>query len=560
MRPGRSTGSGGPFEDMIRVPGPKAVYRRLRSELQYLGPRATVRQAAALRRCFRDRVTIPRAEEEIKRALARREERFLDMVRTHVYGRPANPYLILLNEAGCAFSDLESHVRRHGLETTLTRLAAEGVYLTAAEFKGKTDVVRGGRSFRVSPSDFARPDPAPGLMVESSGTSNAPLAGRVALDWLSIWTFSKGIFLAAHDLLGSAHAVYDNILPAPAATYSLFHNARLGIATERWFAQRWPVDRPARDVRCLWSTALIVSMGKVFGAGFPRPELLPLREFQPVLEWISARWRQGRRCCLDVTGSNAVRIARLALERGISLEGTTCILHGEPFTDAKREIIERAGARCTTRYSFSIGMNTGHGCANAAHIDEIHVNQYMLAVIAHPRPLALDGPPIRPLLFTTLYPQAALMHLNVENGDYATLEERACGCALERVGLTLHLHRVRSYEKFTAEGWTFFYGDLYEVLEKTLPSEFGGGPGHYQLVEEEDENGQTRLTMLVDPEVGPVDEEKLAARVREEFLRGKLGDGSVARAWWHRGGTFRVKRQPPRPSSRGKILPLQIPR
>jgi hypothetical protein len=95
---------------MIRVPGPKAVYRRLRSELQYLGPRATVRQAAALRRCFRDRVTIPRAEEEIKRALAHREERFLDIVRTHVYGRPANPYLILLNEAGCAFSDLESHV------------------------------------------------------------------------------------------------------------------------------------------------------------------------------------------------------------------------------------------------------------------------------------------------------------------------------------------------------------------------------------------------------------------------------------------------------------------
>src|SRR5262245_35363018 len=79
-RRGRSTGSGGPFEDMNRVPGLKAVYRRLRPELQYLGPRATVRQAAALRRCFRDRVTIPRAEEEIKRALARREERFLDMV------------------------------------------------------------------------------------------------------------------------------------------------------------------------------------------------------------------------------------------------------------------------------------------------------------------------------------------------------------------------------------------------------------------------------------------------------------------------------------------------
>jgi len=537
----------------------RTTYWKLRPKLTYLGPRATARQAAALRRCFRDRVTIARAEEEIKRALVHREERFLEVVRTLIYERPASPYLILLNQAGCAFSDLQSHVRRHGLEGTLSRLAQEGVYLTAAEFKGKIDVIRGARSFRVSPLNFARPDAVPGLMVESSGTSNAPLTGRVALDWISIWTFSKGIFLAAHDLLSSSHAVYDNMLPAPVATYSLLHNARLGIATDRWFAQRWPVDRPARSVQSLWSTALIVLMGKCFGPGFPRPELLPFREFRPVLEWIAKRRREGRHCCLDVTGSNAVRIARMALEQGISLEGTTCLLHGEPFTDGKREIIERAGAQCTTRYSFSIGMNAGHGCANPAHIDEVHVNQYMLAVIAHPRPLDLGGAPIRPLLFTTLYPQAALMHLNVENGDYATLERRACGCPLERVGLTLHLHRIRSYEKFTAEGWTYFYGDLYGLMEQTLPAEFGGGPGDYQLVEEEDENGQTRLTMLVDPAVGALDEEKLGARVREEFLHGTLGDGSVARAWWYQGGTFRIRREPPRASSRGKILPLQIP-
>jgi hypothetical protein len=544
------------------MPGLNAAYRRLRyfggklRDLTYLDPRASRRQVSALRRCFRDRVTIARAEDEIKRALDHRDERFLEVARTLIYPRPASPYRILLDHAGCAFADLQRHVRGHGLEATLARLAQEGVYLTASEFKGKSDVVRGTTAFRVSPADLARPDSAPGLIVQSSGTSNAPQTGHVALDWLSIWTPSKGVFLAAHDLLSSSHAVYDNILPAPAATYSLFHNARLGITTERWFAQRWPPDRPADDVRCLWSTALIVLMGRCFGPGFPRPELLEFREFRPVLDWISTRQKEGKRCCLDVTASNAVRIARMAQETGISLEGTTCILHGEPFTDAKREIIERAGGRCTTRYSFSIGMNTGHGCANPAHIDEIHVNQYMLAVIAHPRPLPLGGPPIRPLLFTTLYPQAALLHLNVENGDYATLEERACGCALERVGLRLHLHRIRSYEKFTAEGWTYSYGDLYGLMEQTLPGEFGGDPGHYQLVEEEDERGQTRLTLLVDPVVGAVDEAKLGARVREEFLRGS--DEGVARAWWHRGATFRIRRESPRASSRGKILPLQI--
>jgi hypothetical protein len=300
-------------------------------------------------------------------------------------------------------------------------------------------------------------------------------------------------------------------------------------------------------------------MGKCFGPGFPRPELLDFREFRPVLNWISQKRREGKRCCLDVTASNAVRIAQMALERGISLEGTTCILHGEAFTDAKREVIERAGARCTTRYSFSIGMQAGQGCSNPAFIDEVHVNQYMLGVIPHPQSSVFGGAPIRPLLFTTLYPQATRLHLNVENGDYATLEERACGCALERVGLKLHLHRIRSYEKFTAEGWTYFYGDLFEFLEKTLPTEFGGGPGHYQLVEEEDGAGQTRLTLLVDPVLGRLDENRLGARVREEFLQSVLGSQDVARAWWHRNSeTFRIRREIPRTSARGKILPLQM--
>lgn len=203
------------------MPGLNAAYRRLRyfggklRDLTYLDPRASGRQVSALRRCFRDRVTLARAEDEIKRALDHREERFLEVARTLIYPRPASPYRILLDHAGCAFADLQRHVRGHGLEATLARLAQEGVYLTASEFKGKSDVVRGTTAFRVSPADLARPDSAPGLIVQSSGTSNAPQTGHVALDWLSIWTPSKGVFLAAHDLLSSSHAVYDNILPRP---------------------------------------------------------------------------------------------------------------------------------------------------------------------------------------------------------------------------------------------------------------------------------------------------------------------------------------------------------
>ena len=547
---------------MISLPRVKSSYWQLRKELRSLTLddltlRSTFRQAHALRNFFRQTFSVAEAENEIKRAMELRESNFLELARTQIYAQPASPYLALLRNAGCEFSDLQALVRRHGLETALASLAREGVYVSASEFKGKTDVVRGSLKFRVSRADFARRDRAPGLSVQSSGTSNRPQQGHVALDWLSIWSFAKGVFLSAHDLLSSSHAVYDAILPAPAAIYSLLHNARMGVATQRWFAQRMPYNNWITDAEILWSTNLIVLMGKWFGPGFPRPEFLPLREFEPLLSWLVQERNRGKNCCVDVTASNAVRIAHKAWEKGISLEGTTFILHGEPYTDAKREIIERAGARSTTRYSFHLGMNVGHGCPNAHHIDEIHVNQYMLAAITHPVPLALDGPPIHPLLFTTLYPQAALLHLNVENGDYAELENRQCGCALERAGLGLHLHRIRSYEKFTAEGWTYFYWGIYELMEKTLPAEFGGVPGDYQLVEEEDFDGLTRLSLLVDPSVKDVDEVKLRSRIEEAFVQNKSGNWSVASAWKGT-NTFRIVRAAPRASPRGKILPLHI--
>ncbi len=542
----------------------KEHYRDLRKglnslTLEDLTLRSTFRQTAALREFFRDQVTISKAQEEIKRALGKRDDNFLKLVQTQIYEYPASPYLILLKNAGCEFSDLQTLVRRYGIEEALAHLAREGVYFTAAEFKGKTDVVRGNVRFRVTGRDFARRDFWPGFQIESSGTSNRPQRGHVALDWIAIWTYSKGVFLAAHDLFSSSHAVYDNILPAPASTYSLLHNARLGIATDRWFVQRKPYIDWITHARAHWATSLVVRTGKRFGPGFPRPELLSAREFRPILDWVSKERGRGNKCCIDVTASNGVRIAQRALDLGISLEGTTFILHGEPFTEAKRDIIERTGAPCTTRYSFSVGMQAGQGCANPAYLDDVHVNDYMVAIIPHHKALAADGPAIHPLLFTTLYPQAALLHLNVENGDYATMEKRECGCALGEVGLSSHLSRIRSYEKFTAEGWTYVYWDLYELMERVFPAEFGGGPGDYQLVEEEDENGLTRLNLLVDPSVGELDEARVCSRLQEVFVESKWGNRSVARAWQGT-GTFRVKREVPHATPRGKIFPLHISR
>jgi hypothetical protein len=121
----------------------------------------------------------------------------------------------------------------------------------------------------------------------------------------------------------------------------------------------------------------------------------------------------------------------------------------------------------------------------------------------------------------------------------------------------LHVHHIRSYEKFTSEGMNYFYGDLFEFLEKTLPAEFGGGPGDYQLMEQEEETGQTRLTLVVHPQVKVLNEERVLARLRAELSKGSKGDRFMAEVWAD-ARTFNLKRTVPYASPRGKILPLHM--
>jgi hypothetical protein len=365
---------------MAKLRPAKRKYRELAAKLR-AGLKQNLRLARALPEFFRRQITLAQAEEEIERRLESRAESFLQLARTRIYGRADSPYLKLLKIAGCDFADLETHVRRDGLEAALADLARAGVYLTADEFKGKKEVCRGRESFRVSLGDLEPAEPSPGFM----------------------------------------------------------------------------------------------------------------------------------------------------------------------------------GAAAAPQYGFSDGGSVGMGCGNPLVPDDVQVNQHTFAVIPHPRPLNRDGAPIRPLLYTTLLPMDPRQLLNVENGDYGILEERDCGCALGKVGLTQHLHRIRSYEKFTSEGMNYFYGDLYDLFEKILPLEFGGGPGDYQLVEEEDENGQTQLTLRVHPDVSNLDEAALIRRLQQELAKGLWGREFQTKIWQD-AGTFRIRREAPHSGARGKILPLHMAR
>jgi hypothetical protein len=159
--------------------------------------------------------------------------------------------------------------------------------------------------------------------------------------------------------------------------------------------------------------------------------------------------------------------------------------------------------------------------------------------------------------FTTLLPTAPKLMLNVESDDYGIIEKRACGCPLESYGFTDHLRHIHSFRKLTGEGVTLIGSEMVRILEEVLPSAFGGSPLDYQLLEEEDEKGYTRLSLIVSPKIKITDEKVVIDTVLES-----LGNGSdsadLARAIWTQAKTLQVKRVNPIQTTRGKQMPLYV--
>src|SRR5262249_20447037 len=133
----------------------------------------------------------------------------------------------------------------------------------------------------------------------------------------------------------------------------------------------------------------------------------------------------------------------------------------------------------------------------------------------------------------------------------------SCGCPLEQLGYTTHVHEIRSFRKLTSEGVTMLGADLLRIIEEILPRQFGGTPLDYQLIEEEDERGFSHVTLAISPTVPIADESQivrpmLAAMKRENFA------GGAASSTWAESGNLRIKRMHPILTARGKLLPLSV--
>jgi hypothetical protein len=147
--------------------------------------------------------------------------------------------------------------------------------------------------------------------------------------------------------------------------------------------------------------------------------------------------------------------------------------------------------------------------------------------------------------------------LNVESDDYGVIETRSCGCPLESYGFTEHVRHIRSFRKLSGEGVTLVGSEMLHILEEVLPARFGGSPLDYQLLEEEDEQGFTRLSLLINPKVEIENEDEVIAAVLEALRHGSVA-ADMARAIWAQAGTLCVKRIAPVWTAQGKLMPLHM--
>jgi hypothetical protein len=482
----------------------------------------------------------------IEERLATRAERFMGLAERTIYRNPASPYRRLLEAAGCELGDLERLIAREGLEGTLAALLRSGVYLTFDEFKGRREVVRGSLRLLCAEETFDNPLVAPHIEAWSGGTRSPGTSVKLALPYFADLAVNTALAFEAHGLSEHVHAVWLQGF-APGFIY-----AKLGRPVLAWF---YPVDRLSARHRAV--SHYIALLGRLASHTLPPPRFIDVAEPERVAEWLAEQVRARRRVCLTTYASSAVRIAVAAKHRGLPLDGACFITLGEPFTDAKRQAVEAAGARALVRYAFTEAGIIGYGCGVPRGSDDMHFFSDSYALIERQRTVGDGGPTVSAFVYTSLLPSAPKILLNVESGDSGILEHRRCGCALDAVGVRYHMARIRSFEKLSGEGMTFIQTDLLRVLEEVLPARFGGTSADYQVLEQEGERGILRLLLVVSPAVGPLD----ADAVRRAFLAGLGADGTFDRfsaTVWDRAGTVEVRRQWPVATRAGKILPFHL--
>jgi hypothetical protein len=514
------------------------------------------RFAKGLRSFLRHTISLDEAREIVRQRMAERGKNFLRLIERGIFGYRRSPYLPLLKLAGCELGDIRNMVRSRGLEGTLRALREAGVYITFEEFKGRMPIVRNGKVIPVRAHDFDNPYLSHYYQVETGGSTGVGTRVEFDLDHLAAIAPLIMLTLDAHGVLDVPTALWYAILPDSSGINNVLLRARFGRTCLKWFT---PITRrePTLSLKYRLATEYIILAARLCGISVPRPEPVNLDNAVVVARWAAETLKAHGACMVRTSVSLALRVCVAAREEGLDLTDAVFWGGSEPPTAAKVQEMTRVGARYIPTYWFIEAGVVGLGCARPADVNDIHLFKDILALIQYPRQVPGTHITVDAFHFTTLLPSTPKLMLNVESDDYGVMETRSCGCQLESYGFTEHLRDIHSFRKLTSEGVTLVGSDMILILEEVLPAKFGGSPLDYQLMEEEDDQGFTRLNLLVSPKIEIADEAAVIETVLEALGRSSVA-ADLARAHWSQANTLRVKRMEPIWTARGKLMPLHL--
>jgi hypothetical protein len=463
-----------------------------------------------------------------------RHRAFLERVQALI-DLPDHPLAALLRGSGWTVDKVHGSLAQDGLEATLRELARDGVWLDADEVKCRKPLVRFGQTIPFSPTDL---DCASDRSVPlgTSGTSGPRTRNPLDLDGFELQASYKRAMLSALDALDLPVVLY---YPAPSAAgiAQLLAFALAGKPPEAWFCHL----PEAQSAAMRWSVWLrmLVPAARVVGVRLPLPTLAAVEQPETLVDWLCQR---PRGAVVATFAGSALRLQAYAEKTQRRLPPLTFILGGEPITERKRTLLENAGHRVYPWYGAVDAGRIAIGCLAPQASDDMHLLSDRFAAIEW------QGR----LLLTSLLPSVHKRYLNTDCGDMATVEERACGCLIGRLGLDFHVHDVCSVQKLSLEGITLPADLVHRLAYDILPARCGGTPSDYQLLEEEGEDGWTRLVVRVAPEV-PVSADAVIESVHEVLLEASGGAPALALRI-RRSGVVTVRRQRPRFSRGGKLL------
>lgn len=506
-----------------------------------------------LRSFLRQRETIEETKDIVRQQLANREENFLNTLRTNVYDYPKSPYLPLLQAANITHPDVVKMVSQKGLEGALEELFDAGVYVTFEELKGRNPIKRNGVEYHVSDSDFNNPNLNSFMMGQSGGSTGAPTHTRIDLDHITQNTRITNLIWGLNGIGDSPIANWFGMMPITPGYTTGLRLARSGYKLDKFYS---PTRTSIASPRWLFTimSYFLVLMVRFQGRYFPFPEYVPLNDPLPIAKWIASSLHEHGKCVLICSPSKAVRVCLSAEKHGLSLQGLNIHLGGEPMSEAKAKIMKRSGATTVERYTFNEVGALAQNCLNPSHSGDMHHLSHHSAIIQ--RPIEILDQTVNAFCVTSLHPTGPKMLLNALTDDYGEMQMADCGCPLHEIGFQHQISNVHSYRKLSTEGTTLVGSDIIHILETILPDKFGGSLLDYQLIEQEDSNGLTRLYLYVDPSVSVTDNQSLV----EGFLvalKDSHGSAKLAQEEFRQASTIQIRRQAPILTARGKYTPIR---